>query len=76
MFLLIIYLFAIFLGGFKFLWLSLEIYAWNETLYFVNVRYPENVESFFKLISWAEIFFLPDIFELNTTQDVYYQPTP
>lgn len=58
-FLLIIYLFALCLGGFRFIWISLEIYAWNETLYFVNVNYPENVISFFKLISWAEIFFLP-----------------
>ena len=63
---------AIFLGGFKFLWTSLEIYAWNETLYFVNVGYPANVDSFFKLISWAEIFLVVKPFNLNTENDDYY----
>lgn len=54
------------------MWISLEIYAWNETLYFVNVEYPENVKKFFELISWAEVFFVPKPVDLNTPEDSYY----
>ncbi|CAD8195079.1 unnamed protein product [Paramecium pentaurelia] len=61
---------------FDYLWAILEILSWINNFYFLNVRYPFNVEIFLLNSDWTSIFNFPTYQELNQPDCDYYFKAP
>ncbi|CAD8130512.1 unnamed protein product [Paramecium sonneborni] len=61
---------------FDYLWTILEILSWVNNFYFLNVKFPFNVEAFLKNSDWSNLITFPTYQELNQPGCDYYFKAP
>ncbi|CAD8120181.1 unnamed protein product [Paramecium sonneborni] len=61
---------------FNCLWAVLEILSWINNFYFLNVKYPFNVELFFLNSDWSNLIGFPTYQGLNQPDCNYYFEAP
>ncbi|CAD8188040.1 unnamed protein product [Paramecium octaurelia] len=67
---------SIILHLYDYLWAILEILSWVNNFYFLNVRYPFNVEMFFLNSDWSSFVTFPTYQGLNQPDCSYYFQAP